>query len=269
MQFTRDQFIKERARFKEWQDGKTLPVTFNNTELFVGGEINEIAVRAAIEYCFNDITPRTMTRKDKVQLEFSEITQALSSYSPFVNRFKETENIRNRFREWHSDTCRKLETFLKKYYNPECVTFGKEQKVVNMVFKNLYCFCDADDHEDYFCSCDMPLDSYALEWCSRDIKAKGLKWKEHPWSNLDSEQYEQFQKNIRDKAEYYSLSPLQLEFIIWPRIQRELALEGLLGNYTSEIQSFSPQFTGRNMKTIPLEEKTKLLKGLLEKGLME
>ena len=77
MQFTKAHLKKERDWFKNWQSGKNLPVTYDNTELFIEDVINENAVKAAIDYCFIDITPRTMKKRDGVKIEFDEIKKSL------------------------------------------------------------------------------------------------------------------------------------------------------------------------------------------------
>jgi hypothetical protein len=127
-------------------------------------------------------------------------------------------------------------------------TYGKAQKIINMSFKYLFCCEDAKEHYAHFQYCHMPLDSFTLEWIKRfvkDEKKNALRvGKIDSWSkmqNADTEYYidtndkefypyDRYVKWIRDYIHdrKWSISPLELEFIIWPIMQKKLAAEGFL-----------------------------------------
>ena len=88
--------------------------------------------------------------------------------------------------------------------------FGKAQKVINMTFKYLYCFDDAEKFEDYFRFCHMPIDSYTLNWCFDNIYPKA---KIKNWSSLDEDIYDKLSKEIGNNLAF----PLKEEFKIWPK----------------------------------------------------
>ncbi|MCI6443784.1 MAG: hypothetical protein MR844_02435 [Clostridia bacterium] len=88
--------------------------------------------------------------------------------------------------------------------------FGKAQKVINMTFKYLYCFDDAEKFEDYFRFCHMPIDSYTLNWCFDNIYPKA---KNKNWSSLDEDIYDKLSKEIGKNLAF----PLKEEFKIWPK----------------------------------------------------
>ncbi len=168
-------------------------------------------------------------------LKSSEIHELLSSY--FEN---EAPSDKNAFDNTHQTLCENVIKLFKKInYDIE---YGKAQKIVNMAFKYLYCFDDAP--EEYFTYCHMPLDSFTLEWIYRNILSKDKtckKGKIASWSKLektdkdeyhgtDGKQYYLYDFYVKKVREYLAdtskeYTPLQLEFIIWPIIQIDLAAE--------------------------------------------
>lgn len=164
----------------------------------------------------------------------------------FVDYFNATSRDQTAFDNWHNETCMMFlnvldgaEDFVKytKVYNG--LAYGKAQKIVNMMFKHLYCLNGADAYEDYFKYCHMVLDNFTLEWFKREVGEKRIV----SWSNLiykepfaDHNDYMFYQEKIRkyfmpttsSKHTYIGLTPFQAEFYIWPEIQWLLAAEGLL-----------------------------------------
>lgn len=158
--------------------------------------------------------------------------------------FDEKEKNEKEFDDWHEKIC---EDFLKRFRLKDN-KYGKAQKVINMTFKYIYCLEGAKEREDYFRFCHMPLDSITLEWFYR-LKEKGVKitidnkeekiCRKYPsWSNLrktssgekkDREYgYVDIQNVIRKYLENNTeLTPLKVEFIIWPQMQLAMAEEGL------------------------------------------
>ena len=186
------------------------------------------------------------------------------------------------FDGFHSDLCN---IWYDAFKGSNLGTYGKAQKIVNMTFKYLYCCDDfRTTKEGHFAYCHMPLDSYTLEWFKRylsknppqkliesdncnllfkkgknDEKYTIIKGKIDSWSNLESNSktylsedekhyaYEFYQTMIRDYIAINKLccSPLQLEFIVWPKIQLEMAAE----SFNKSIDYFPEN-------VLPLREET-------------
>lgn len=128
-----------------------------------------------------------------------------------------------------------------------------------MTFKYLYCCHDKHKYNDYFKYCHMPLDSFTLEWLKRNlvkadnsriIKTDGMA----PWSNLeygnadpdyftkDGKQYysynfyvQKFQAYIDANECIKDYSPLEVEFVIWPEIRLETAMESFYFAWNDDI----------------------------------
>lgn len=156
------------------------------------------------------------------------------------------------FDKWHHETCQLFLDILNgrcnglgkgiKIYKNLC--YGKAQKIVNMMFKHLYCLVAEkyEEYKDYFTYCHMTLDNFTLEWFHRHTDNT----RTDSWSNLvyednpnaisnNSECYQYYQKIIRDyfkndntKEEYDGMTPFQAEFFIWPEIQLHMAAEAFL-----------------------------------------
>ena len=86
----------------------------------------------------------------------------------------------------------------------------------------------------------MPLDSFTLEWFKREqFGEKKPDKKITSWSKLENHKnvmddgkecysYYFYKRMIRKIANGMNISPLELEFIVWPQIRMELAAEGFL-----------------------------------------
>lgn len=121
------------------------------------------------------------------------------------------------FDKIHKDLCEGFLNELNEIFADRKLAkqeFGKAQKVINMTFKYLYCFDDAEKFEEHFSFCHMPLDSYTLNWCYCDNNQKLYpKSKIKNWSSLDENTYYKLSDEIRGKL----FSPLKEEFKIWPK----------------------------------------------------
>ena len=196
----------------------------------------------AVKKAYIDMSPRTLRGED------GENKQALSSKDKEVLFCKLAqkivqymENGVRDFENWHKALCQyfidAFEKILKNAgKNPSDATYGKAQKIINMTFKYLYCFDDAEKYADRFAPCHMALDSYTLNWvngwfldqynqgkprCER-LSRTG---KRHlpAWSNLEYEtqnggvpQYQEIQAAIRIRVqEIYQVPPIEAEFMIW------------------------------------------------------
>lgn len=117
-------------------------------------------------------------------------------------------------------------------------SFGLAQKFINMSFKYLYCYDDADEYEDKFQNCHMPLDKYTVRWVrplGDDSVNQRLGAINNAWTKIDEELYSDIQtliaKNLEDDYTYIisfnehssertcvlPKNNLQAEFIIWYR----------------------------------------------------
>lgn len=161
------------------------------------------------------------------------------------------------FDVFHEKVCKKLkECFQEKETN---ITYGQTQKIVNMAFKYLYClfYKYGKLKEGQFADCHMPLDSFSLEWFKRWISANAKEyWKEEgnfkkgsvgSWSSMEVSNYKDkegikygykvYLKYIRKYCEDYNkekITPLELDFIVWPQIQKIMAAEAFIKTFEKD-----------------------------------
>ena len=209
-----------KEQFKKWTYGN------KQNELFwdnVENKINKYIFECAFKGAYKDITLRTIKGVGQVknlrQLCFDNLKELFNNY--FTNKAPSTKE---EFDNIHNIMCLNfLQAFNQALTNcnlPE-QKYGKAQKIVNMLFKNLYC-ADIKEKKEYFTFCHMPIDSYILKWYFRDLaaKIKITKFKTC-WSNLDFATYISVQNNIRDylcefgeKANLPNIV-LEAEYCIW------------------------------------------------------
>ena len=232
-------------------------------------------VQYALEMAFNDFNFRTLTKTEAFKKEYAAWEESekairkqqnadernpepkMTAYlikrldecgflAKFVDYFKASSSDQTAFDGWHNKTCElflhildgagDFEKYTKAYTG---LAYGKAQKIVNMMFKHLYCLAGADAYEDHFRHCHMVLDNFTLEWFKREVGKKRI----DSWSNLvyrdqsaDHNDYMFYQDNIRNhfrnadssNFEYKDLTPFQAEFYIWPEIQLHLAAESFI-----------------------------------------
>lgn len=124
------------------------------------------------------------------------------------------------FDNWHKTICEeflnRFKPILNEYgYDAEkSLKYGKAQKIINMTFKYLFCFDDAENFGKKFDVCHMPIDSYILNWYNDSSKNKCTV----AWSDLGKEQYYKIQENIRNILVGYN--PFLAEFYIWAEYNR-------------------------------------------------
>ena len=232
-------------------------------------------VRYAMEMAFNDFNFRTLTKTEAFKKEYAgweeyekkirkqqeknernpepkmtlyliERLDVCGFLDRFVDYFNATIRDQTAFDNWHNETCEMFlnildgtESFVEYTKAYTGLAYGKAQKIVNMMFKHLYCLNGADAYQDYFKHCHMVLDNFTLEWFKREVGKKRIE----SWSNLiykdpfvDHNDYMFYQDKIREyfapttssEHSYIGLTPFQAEFFIWPEIQWILAAEGLL-----------------------------------------
>lgn len=180
-----------------------------------------------------DMAPRTIkglgsasnkTREDIKHLTVAtadKIATTIAHNTPSGARCQED------FDEIHRALCtdflNQLNSILEQRSNEPSIdsqSYGKAQKLVNMLFKYLSCFSDIDSRSGWFDLCHMPIDAYVLSWC----KKNGIRARASSWSKLNEEDYAMLQERIRGKLAEGALSiegiplpsrPLDAEFIIW------------------------------------------------------
>ena len=211
--------IKGTASVKKWED------VFNY----------------AVYHAYIDMQLRTIKGHNMEQTK--DIRETLSK--KFCEYFENSApDSQESFDKWHQETCEYFLSELNKKLKEKKLCFGKAQKVINMTFKYLYCFDDAEKYEDYFKFCHMPIDSYTLNWCYEN----GLYNKNdiENWSNLDEKGYYELSKKIAKLLD----CPMISEFVIWPeeiakvreRSFIKLFVEYIASNYdmfvTEDINKF-------------------------------
>ena len=174
------------------------------------------------------------------------------------------------FDVFHGKVCKKLkECFPEKETN---ITYGQTQKILNMAFKYLYClfYKYGKLKEGQFADCHMPLDSFSLEWFKRKFKEKNFSNldsysennKELPenlftkkgekklkaesigsWSSMQTWEedckkqeypYEFYAHVIKQYCKENSITPLQLDFIVWSKMQKIMAAESFIKTFKDD-----------------------------------
>ena len=173
-----------------------------------------------------------------------------------------------RFDEIHKKTCVNL---IEKCKGRTNMTYGQAQKIINMAFKYLYC-CEHDSAmEERFKACHMPLDSFSLEWFKRKFKENIFSNpdsysennnKELPeslftkrgekklkvdsigsWSSMQTWEedlkkqeypYEFYTYVIKQYCEDNLITPLQLDFIVWSKMQKIMAAESFIKTFKDD-----------------------------------
>lgn len=149
---------------------------------------------------------------------------------------KELKRISNCFLDEYKSAMNKLNQSISQAPNSDTylidfdnIKYGKAQKIVNMTCKYLMLFSDASDYQKVFQQCEMPLDSKILEYYNNTIvtslnesKNSKIQRCNTAWSNLEYDEYEDIQKNIKEFCESNKNTDLNLtgfplidEFTIW------------------------------------------------------
>jgi hypothetical protein len=124
------------------------------------------------------------------------------------------------FDAWHHETCDKILNELNTLLTNagyQAVKYGKAQKILNVTFKLLYLYDDANTFNHLFKNCHFILDDANLNWYNGITGSKiGA------WSNLKYEEYMDIQINIRKilmSQIKYPQNPFEAEFYIWADYQ--------------------------------------------------
>lgn len=151
------------------------------------------------------------------------------------------------------------------------MTYGQAQKIINMAFKYLYCCRHDSAMEERFKACHMPLDSFSLEWFKRKFgeddftnferysenhkklpenlftqKGEKKKLKAESmgsWSSMQTWEegcekqeypYEFYAYVIKKYCDERLITPLQLDFIVWSKIQKIMAAESFIKTFKDD-----------------------------------
>lgn len=198
--------------------------------------------KKAINAAFKDFTSRTLRKIDpdvNVSVDEELRKEALKYLSAkFEEYFKAPEKNRKDFNTWHEQCCKEFQTKYNKALEGKYhkIKYGKAQKIVNMTFKYLFCYVDADSYIGHFQYCHMPLDSFTLTWYRREAKKclqqKGELWYQDnknradnlTWSDMGEEEYIKIQEDISKILVDYKVkignqeipkNLLEAEFFVW------------------------------------------------------
>ncbi len=174
----------------------------------------------AVRGAYLSMQPRTFEKKtERPQIDKKSKEMFFKEISKLIcDCFK---NIPKDFNAWHANACNKVLKELNKllensgYYS---VSYGKVQKIINITFKNLYLYDDADGFLSLFKVCHFAIDSANLKWYN-SIAKKPVK---KAWSNLNDIEYIEIQNEIKEyllSQNKYSKEPFLAEFYIWADYQ--------------------------------------------------
>lgn len=212
--------------------------------------------KKAINAAFKDFTSRTLRKIDpdaKVNVNEELRKEALKRLSEeFKEYFKAPEKNRKDFNTWHKQCCKVFQTEYNKSLEGKYhkIKYGKAQKIVNMTFKYLFCYFDADSYKGHFRYCHMPLDSFTLTWYRREakkyMKQNGELWYQNnknrvdnlTWSDMGEEEYISIQEDISKILVDYKVkivnqeislleNSLEAEFYIWQNERNDGSLKDL------------------------------------------
>ena len=167
----------------------------------------------AVSAAYRDMSVRTISGFAAVE-EYKKTAIRLWLTRKLYDYFEEPVEDEKGFDDCHKLLCEEFVATLKDFIKPdgeerdnadtkkldgieEKITAGKAQKIINMAFKNLYCFSvpaktDDDKLMDYYRYRHMALDSNILDWFWTDV----ITWYENThervprsyrksWSNLE------------------------------------------------------------------------------------
>ena len=156
------------------------------------------------------------------------------------------------FNAWHKQCCKEFQTEYNKLLEGKYhkIKYGKAQKIVNMTFKYLFCYADADSYRGHFQYCHMPLDSFTLTWYRREakkyMKQNGELWYQDnknrvdnlTWSDMEWDEYIKIQEDISKILVNYKIkignqeislpeNSLEAEFYIWQNERNDRSFKDL------------------------------------------
>lgn len=230
LEFKGNKDLKKACKTREWEERKNALIddckkhlTDLIVKLFTDSKDKDDTCQ---ETTNKDIEINNIYTKDKAERKIAEnltFKYKLAIISKcFLDEYKSAMNELNQSISQVSNS----DTYLIDVDN---IKYGKAQKIVNMTCKYLMLFSDASDYQKVFQQCEMPLDSKILEYYNNTIvtslnKSKNSKIQRcnTAWSNLEYDEYEDIQKNIKEFCESNKNTDLNLtgfplidEFTIW------------------------------------------------------
>lgn len=230
LEFKGNKDLKKACKDEKWEetknsliDGCKKQLTDLIVKLFTDSKDKDDTYQ---ETTNKDIEINHIYTKDEPEREIAEnltFKYKLAIISKcFLNEYKSAMNELNKL----ISKVQNSDTYLIDVDN---IKYGKAQKIVNMTCKYLMLFSDASDYQKVFQQCEMPLDSKILEYYNNTIvtslnKSKNSKIQRcnTAWSNLEYDEYEDIQKNIKEFCESNKNTDLNLtgfplidEFTIW------------------------------------------------------
>lgn len=175
-------------------------------------------VRLAVNKAYIDMTPRTITGLGLGDISDKDVLDEKKRQIDALKKWLTGELVEvfknNRFDDLiHKKLCTGFITefqkcigdiqkmIIKKGYNhkidPDLITYGKAQKIVNMSFKYLYLFSDAWQYTNsIFEKCHMAIDANILAYFKKKTKIHASVY-DVTWSNMNIEAYDDCQDAIR------------------------------------------------------------------------
>ena len=166
----------------------------------------------------------------------------------YIDYFKNSAPInQSAFDYWHRNECDKIIDVLNRNAQ-QIATYGIAQKIVNMTFKHLSCFSDAQTKADHFKYCHMPIDRKILFWINNKVVSATSSmppWSalnDTTWSTLDNPTYTNLQNTTRVHLNKYPNKPtaLEAEFVIWPKAKYNIEQAK---KAKKKNQPYTPQWT--------------------------
>lgn len=180
----------------------------------------ENAVNEAVEKAYND-AKRVMSN-----ISVDDKKEALRKIKDIAIDYftsgKDNWSDQAAFDKKHEELCKAwCHTIKQEHLN----TYGKAQKIVNLMFKYMYCYAFLNSDlglKGAFEHCHIPLDSYTLAWLSRQKKIDGITSKT-VWSKLNRNTYKDIIASVRKLN--FPCSLLEAEFFFWDYQMTKNSLE--------------------------------------------
>lgn len=186
----------------------------------------EITNKKDIKYvidntAYKDMMPRTIKGLGSSENQKYKDAMLKYVYERIIAYFEKPALDKNGFENWHIETCTKM---IECFKGSELkFAYGKAQKLLNIVFKNLLLFKGAK--EEYFTYCHTPIDNNVLYLCR--TKA-GIKCRPNNWSAMDKNEYLNLQNDIRN----YLDSDRNIKY----RFENEEPISNLVFDYYAWIE---------------------------------
>ncbi len=224
----------------------------------VGKDFKKLTFKNDFKFAFDKAYADATNRVTKLKQGFDKEKLKIDLCDELIKLYEGYFSGKISFVDLFETGCNKIDEIFKQLYS-NGNKFGIEQKLINMLFKYLYCYGDAE--KEKFSKCYVPIDRYILSWYKRHIGKHGVK--DDTWSNMSKEQFDSIQNKLATYAkEYYKpltgdeVTPLQMEFYIWQEEQLYQAEKIILNK--KDIIKYLPVYDEN--------EKNNLSKAISSKG---